>query len=100
MQYEYQDRKTSHLVPSWQDINVLQSVVAAIKPFRQVTDLLSGEKMVICSAIKPTIQLIQEKLVNHQDDDTALTCKIKDRINSDLEYRYSGTEVSLLLDKC
>jgi len=29
------------LVPSWQDIDVLQSVVAAIKPYQQITDLLS-----------------------------------------------------------
>ena len=50
-----QDCKMSHLVPSWQDIDVLQSVVAAIKPFQQVTDLL---KRVTCSAIKPMIQLI------------------------------------------
>jgi len=28
-----QDHKASHLVPSWQDIDVLQSVVAAIKRF-------------------------------------------------------------------
>ena len=28
-----QDRKMLPLVPSWQDIDVLQSVVAAIKPF-------------------------------------------------------------------
>ena len=67
-----QDCKTSHLVPSWQDIDVLQSVVAAIKPFQKITDMPSGEKRVTCSAIKPMIQLIQETMVNHQDDDTAL----------------------------
>ena len=32
--------------------------------------------------------------------DTALTCKIKDHINSDLEHCYAGTEVNILLDKC
>ena len=39
------DRKTSHLVPTWQDIDVLQSVHFAVK---NLTDLqiimLSGEK--------------------------------------------------------
>ena len=95
-----QDREALHLVPSWQGIDVLQSVVAAIKPFQEITDLLSGEKRVTCSAIKPMIQLIQEKMVNHQDDDTALTCEIKDRINSDLEHRYAGTVVNMLLNKC
>ena len=29
-----QDRKTSHLVLSWQDFDVLQSVMAAVKPFQ------------------------------------------------------------------
>ena len=72
-----QDHKELHLVSSWQDIDVLQSVFAAIKPFQKITDLLSGEKRVTCSAIKPMIQLIQETMVNHQDNDTALTCEIK-----------------------
>ena len=32
--------------------------------------------------------------------ETALTCEIKDRINSDLEHCYAGTEVNMLLYKC
>ena len=46
------DRKTSHLVPTWQDLDVLQSVLKAIKGFKDLTKLLSGEKRIICSAIK------------------------------------------------
>ena len=42
----------------WQDIDVLQPVVAAIKRFQEITDFLLGEKRVTCSAIKPMIQLI------------------------------------------
>ena len=87
------------MVPNWQDIDVLQSVGAATKPFQKITDLLSAENRVTCSAIKPKIQLIQETMVNHQDDESVLTCEIKDRMNSDLEHRYAGTEVSMFLDK-
>ena len=39
-----QDRKTSHLLPTWQDLDVLQSILKAIEGFKDLTDLLSGEK--------------------------------------------------------
>ena len=41
-----QDRKVSHLVPTWQDFDVLESVLEAVKSFADLTDLLSGEKRV------------------------------------------------------
>ncbi|KAJ8386988.1 hypothetical protein AAFF_G00161650 [Aldrovandia affinis] len=37
------DKKTRHLVPTWQDIQVLESVTAALKPLQDFTDALSGE---------------------------------------------------------
>jgi len=39
-------------------------------------------------------------MVNHLDADTALTCEIKDHINSNLELCYAGTVVNMLLNKC
>ena len=75
-----QDRKVSHLVPSWQDFDVLKSVLEAVKGFKDLTDLLSGEKRVTCSTIKPFIKVIHDKLVIQKDDDTPLTNKIKQRI--------------------
>ena len=41
-----QDRKVSYLVPTWQDFDVLKSVLEAVKGFADLTDLLSGEKRV------------------------------------------------------
>ena len=43
-----QDRKVSHLVPTWQDFDILESVLEAVKDFSDLTDLLSGEKRVTC----------------------------------------------------
>ena len=37
-----QERKASHLVPSWQDVDVLESVVKALEPIYAFTDMLSG----------------------------------------------------------
>ena len=44
------DRKTSHLVPTWQDINVLQVIHTALSPLSSLTDILSAESYVsVCS---------------------------------------------------
>ena len=39
------DRKTCHLVPTWQDIDVLQSVHSAIKSLADFTDVLYWERI-------------------------------------------------------
>ena len=45
-----QDRKTSHLVPTWQDLDVQQSVLKATEGFRDLTDLLS-KRMPLLSTV-------------------------------------------------
>ena len=63
------DRKTSHLIPSWQDCDVLDSLSAALKPLKEMTDALSGERCVTVSAIKPLLShLTSEVLVDKQGD--------------------------------
>ena len=57
-----QDRKASNLVPTWQDFDVLESVVVAVESLQTLTDLLSGEKRVTCSAIKPLLKVVYEKM--------------------------------------
>ena len=95
-----QDGKVSHLVPSWQDFDILKSVLEAVKGFKDLTDLLSGEKRVTCSAVKPLIEVIHDKMVIPKDDDTDLTIEIKWRIKSDLDSRYQSDEMNSLLDIC
>ena len=34
---------TSHLVPTWQDLDVLESLNAALNPLSDFTDMLSAE---------------------------------------------------------
>lgn len=36
------DRKVSNLVPTWQDSDVIEAVIAALDPLKDLTDLLSG----------------------------------------------------------
>ena len=37
------DRKTSHLILTWQDVDVLQSIHTALSPVSSLTDILSGD---------------------------------------------------------
>ena len=95
-----QDRKVSHLVPTWQDFDVLESVLEAVKGFADLTDLLSGEKRDTCSAIKPLMDVINSKIVALKTNDTPLTAEVKERIKYDLNIRYQNEAMSLLLDIC
>ena len=93
-----QDRRASHVVPTWQDLDVLHSTLDALKNFDKLTDLLSGEKRVTCSAIKPLIKLIGDKHVSPEENDSELTSEIKVHIIEDIESRYCSDEINLLCD--
>ena len=47
------DRSSYHLIPSWQDCDILLSITAALKPLKAMTGALSGE-----SCITLTMDLI------------------------------------------
>jgi len=40
------DRKTAHLVSTWQDLEVLESINKVLASLADFTDILSGEKYV------------------------------------------------------
>ena len=74
----HNDRKCRHLVPTWQDIDVLESLDAALGTLSDFTDMLSAEDFVTISAILPVIHhILKRKVLNIGDDDTQLTKDIK-----------------------
>jgi len=75
---------SSHLIPTWQDCDVLQAVAATLKSLKEMTDALSTEKYPVISAVKSLLNhLITEVLVNIVDD-VKLTKQIKERIRVDM----------------
>ena len=62
------NRRASHLVPIWQDCDVIDSVIVVLSPLEQLTDLLSGEKRVTCSVVKPLIKHIIENILSDKED--------------------------------
>jgi len=71
------DRRSQHLIPTWQDIEVLESVNAALKKVADFTDALSSEKTVTASSVKPVLQLLTEDSLLPTDEDTELTRNLK-----------------------
>ena len=55
------ERKNAHLIPTWQDLDVLESMKAALGQLDNFTDMLSGEQKVTVSAIKPVFHILKTK---------------------------------------
>ncbi|ROK30197.1 Zinc finger BED domain-containing protein 1 [Anabarilius grahami] len=92
------DKKSRHLVPTWQDIEVLESVNKAVKPLQDFTDALSGEAYVSVSYIKPVLHLFKTNLLQPEEEDTELTKTIKRNIMQYLDDKYSDPVKNELLD--
>ena len=83
------DHGTSHIVPTWQDLDVLQAIDSAISPLSSLTDILSGERYVTVSAILPMLHILDTDLLKEDITDTELTKDIKHRVVEDVKGRYS-----------
>lgn len=47
------DKRRMHLIPTWQDVDVLELVSKALDPPLEFTDAFSGEQLVTVSYLKP-----------------------------------------------
>ena len=94
------DRKHAHLIPTWQDLDVLESMKAALGPLEDFTDMLSGEMKVTVSAIKPVLHILKTKALKVHDGDTNLTKSIKGKIWDYLQNKYDDVDIDELLNVC
>jgi hypothetical protein len=72
------DRKSSHLIPTWQDYDVLDSISVALKPLKEMTDALSGDKCVTVSAVKPLLNYVTTDILVEKEGDSELTKEMKE----------------------
>lgn len=92
------DKKSRHLVPSWQDLDVLEAVNKALGPLQDFTDALLGERYVSVSYLKPVLKLFNASILAEEENDTRLTKDVKRHILADLNEKYSDPLVDDLLD--
>jgi hypothetical protein len=92
------EQKTRHLVPTWQDLDVLESMNKALSPLMEFTDALSGELYTSVSYLKPVLHLFNNQILKPQDDDIHLTTTIKEGILNYLNEKYDNQTTEELLD--
>lgn len=91
------DRKTAHLVPTWQDLEVLESINKALAPLADFTDILSGEKYVTFSVLIPLLKHITDDVLSDDEEDMTHTTDIKQQIITYLEGKYEDSTLKELL---
>ncbi|KAL1023621.1 hypothetical protein UPYG_G00043640 [Umbra pygmaea] len=94
----FEDKKTRHLVPTWQDTDVLESINNALGPLQEFTDALSGEAYVSVSYLKPVLHLLRTSTLTESDEDTNLTKEIKTSALGYIEDKYSDPATQELMD--
>ncbi|KAK7886194.1 hypothetical protein WMY93_025815 [Mugilogobius chulae] len=94
-----EDRR-SNLQLTWQDMDVLQAVYAALKPISEFTDVLSGESYVTSSSVIPMLSHCRNVVLVASDEDVDLTKRIKSAVLQKLEAKYEVGNVHSLLPKC
>jgi hypothetical protein len=100
------DRKTAHLVPSWQDTAVLESFNAAMEPLAELTDIMSGSKYVTASCLSAMLQQLEKQVLaiesSESEDDTEsedlLSNQLRQNILNDLLPRYTSDDTVQLLN--
>ena len=66
----HDDRKYRHLVPTWQDLDVLESLDETLGALSDFTDMLSTENFVTVSAVLPVIHhILNKEVLSIGDDD-------------------------------
>ena len=92
------DRETSHLIPTWQDIEVLEAIDAALKPLVDFTDIMSSSDYVTISALKPILYRLEQQELAAKDSDLPLTKSIRNATFKHLQENYLGEETLLLMN--
>jgi len=95
------DPKTTHLKPRWQDTEVMESIVSALKPVSDLTDILSGEKRVTASCLKPLLSHLHDEALAEKEGElggTTLKVDIQQRIKQYMKRKYDDESIKSMLN--
>lgn len=82
------DPKTAHLKLRWQDTEVMEAVVAALGPVADFTDILSAEKRVTASCLRPLLNHLCTEALVEAEGDTTLKIDIQNKIKQYMNEKY------------
>ena len=93
-----EDRKASHLLFTWQDLDILSAINDTLSPLAEFTAVISGEKYVTISAVLPIINLLKTSALQENANDKPITNDLPSYIVNDLLKRNQESDVVLLLE--
>ena len=90
------DTKTAHLKPLWQDTEVIESIVSALKSVSDLTDVLSREERVTASYLKQLLNHLQNEALAEKEEDITLKSDIQLRIKQYMKVKDDESVMSIL----
>ena len=76
----------------------MESVVSALKPISDLTDILSGEERVTASCLKPLLNHLYNEALAEKEGDTTLKSDIQQRIKEYMKRKYDDESVMSTLN--
>ena len=94
--HEPRNVRKSHLMPTADERETMDSIVALLQKFKVATIMISSEKKTTISLILPIIDVFNNHLTIGMDDKPTVK-KVKKAIKDDLDTRYQGDEIRNIL---
>ena len=91
------DPKTNHLKLRWQDTEVIESIVGALKPVADFTDALAAEKQVTTSCLRPMMEHLNTEALVENEGDTTLKKDIQHKIKQYMNTKYDDDNTRELI---
>ena len=90
--------KKMDLLPTACEFKLLEDLVEVLKPFKDITSQLSGEKYVTISIIKPILHHVLNDVLKVSGSESACILQIKMEMKTNLEPRYQDPDVQNILN--
>ena len=91
------DRKTAHLVPTWQDLEVFRVHQQSTGSIGRLYRHTFWRKYVTFSALVPLLKHVTDDILCEDEDNTTLTVDVKLQIVTYLQNKYDNPELKELL---
>ena len=91
-------RNLHHLELSPQEWHNMEDIVKLLEPFKNATEVLSGQKYPTPSCLAPILKDLRDKLIVNADDSSVLKTA-KSVMLKDFDNRYQSADVQLLMNK-
>ena len=85
------------LLPRDDDFTVVESLLEVLKPFKHITEVMSGEKYTTVSSVKPLLHHLLNVALDIEAKDSAAIKAMKQAMTANLGERYSSPQSDELL---